>query len=168
MGDYLKPIMHSLQGSLRSDIRFSELWYLSKPSQLAYVKDKDIPQKVWKVVQTTGERRCLSSRSASHKSEAASKQPRDPRHSNFVLGCIISIMMAHVTVQAFPTFISPNSTMPERYIHYQCALLLSQKETAWWIVRSWRSEDESLSDVLKAAISIIRDEARSANPGEII
>lgn len=87
MGDYLKPIMHSLQGNLRSDVRFSALWYLFKPSQSVYVKDKDISQKVWRVVQTTGERRCLSSRSASDKSEAASKQPRDPRHTDFVPDC---------------------------------------------------------------------------------
>lgn len=103
-----------VKGSLRSDIRFSELWYLFKPSQLAYVKDKDIPQKAWRVVQTTGGRKCLSSRSASDKSEAASKKKCEPAHTDFMPNYYYIDMMAYVVVQAFPTFISPNSIMPER------------------------------------------------------
>lgn len=87
MDDYLKPVMDALQGSLRSDVRFSELWYLFEPGQLVYVKDKDIPQKVWRVVQTTGGRRCLSLGSRSDRSEAPPEQSVEHRHTDFVLNC---------------------------------------------------------------------------------
>lgn len=57
--DYIKPVQHELQDRPRQ-VRFSNLWYLFPPGSLIYVKDKNIPQKIWKVIQRTGGRRFLS------------------------------------------------------------------------------------------------------------
>ena len=57
--DYIKPTQLELQGQPRA-IHFFELWYLSNPGTLVYVKNKDIPQKVWRIIQRTGGRMCRS------------------------------------------------------------------------------------------------------------
>lgn len=41
-------------------VRFSDLWYVFPQGALVVVKDKDIPQKIWKVIQRNGGRRYLS------------------------------------------------------------------------------------------------------------
>ena len=54
---------------------------------MVYVKDKDIPQKVWRVVLATGGRRCLSAVDMSNDSEGIRGQPREPLYTDFVLDC---------------------------------------------------------------------------------
>lgn len=80
---FLKPVIQSLP--LRSRIRFSELWYLFSPGQVVYVKDKDHPQKLWRIVQTTGGRRYLTLKDTT--GEAASSRSRHSEYSDFVMDC---------------------------------------------------------------------------------
>ena len=90
MDDYLNPVVKSLRSNHRSDIRFSELWYLFEPGQLVYVKDSNIPQKIWKIVQTTGGRKLLNPRRTLDRILTTSDRQREPRevgYTNFVLDC---------------------------------------------------------------------------------
>jgi hypothetical protein len=57
--EYIKPVQIELEDRPRQ-VRFSNLWYLFPHGSLIYVKDKNIPQKIWKVIQRTGGRRYLS------------------------------------------------------------------------------------------------------------
>ena len=59
MDDYIKPVRDQVQQLGQRTVRFSELWHLFQPGQLIYVRDRDVPQKVWRVLQTTGGRRYL-------------------------------------------------------------------------------------------------------------
>ena len=60
---FMDEILIPAQIRLRENpnqVQFSELWYIFPPGSLVVVEDKNIPQKVWKVVQRTGGRRYLS------------------------------------------------------------------------------------------------------------
>ena len=59
MDEYIKPVRDQVQQPGQRTVRFSELWHLFQPGQLIYVRDRDVPQKVWRVLQTTGGRRYL-------------------------------------------------------------------------------------------------------------
>lgn len=81
---FMDEIQIPAQRKLRDNpnqVRFSDLWCIFTPGSLVMVKDKNIPQKVWKVIQRTGGRRYL-------------KQPDDlpggdflNKFSPFVLDC---------------------------------------------------------------------------------
>ena len=87
MDHFIKPVIDSLQDNLRPNVRFSELWYLFKPGQLVYVKDKDTPQKIWRVVQTSGGQRGSGSVGKSDGSEATRKQIHERGYVDFLLDC---------------------------------------------------------------------------------
>ena len=76
----IKPVQVELQGNPRT-IRFSELWYLFRPGSFVYVKDKNIPQAVWKVVQRTGGRRYIT------RPKHIARGSFDNKFSPFVLDC---------------------------------------------------------------------------------
>jgi hypothetical protein len=57
--EYIVPARQRLAKETGT-VRFSDLWYVFPIGSLIYVKDKAIPQKVWRVVQRTGGRRYLS------------------------------------------------------------------------------------------------------------
>lgn len=60
---FMDEIQIPAQTRLRENpnqVRFSDLWYVFPPGSLVMVKDKNIPQRVWRVVQRTGGRRYLS------------------------------------------------------------------------------------------------------------
>ncbi|KAI9810741.1 MAG: hypothetical protein M1827_006079 [Pycnora praestabilis] len=81
MDDFVIPVRDELQQGRRSNARFSELWYLYKPGQLVYAKDRDLPQKNWRVAQVTGGRKYLS---LAPPDEGTS---RKAEFSDFVLDC---------------------------------------------------------------------------------
>ncbi|KAH8435031.1 uncharacterized protein LDX57_012660 [Aspergillus melleus] len=60
MDEHIEPVKTRLQSDNPGPVRFTDLWYAFPPGTLVYVKDKNIPQKVWKVVQRTGGRRYLT------------------------------------------------------------------------------------------------------------
>lgn len=78
--EYIKPVQIELQ-TRPSTIRFSELWYLFQPGSLVFVKDKKIPQKVWKVIQRTGGRRYIC------RPDRIMKGSFGNKFSSFVLDC---------------------------------------------------------------------------------
>lgn len=80
MDDYVAPAQIRFRDD-PSQVRFSDLWYVFAPGSLIIVKDRNIPQKVWKVIQRTGGRRYLSRPDHINKSEFST------RFSPFVLDC---------------------------------------------------------------------------------
>ncbi|KAL8382972.1 hypothetical protein RB595_006644 [Gaeumannomyces hyphopodioides] len=59
MDQYLKP-MGQLGARGENAVYFNELWHLLSPGSLVYVKDRAIPQKVWRVLQGIGGRKPLA------------------------------------------------------------------------------------------------------------
>ena len=57
MDDYIQP---ALARSRLDSVFFWDLWYVFPAGSLIYVKDKKIPQKIWRVIQRTGGRRYIS------------------------------------------------------------------------------------------------------------
>lgn len=57
--DYIIPLRKHLQDK-PDQVCFDDLWHLFTPGSMVYVKDKSIPQKVWKVIQATGGRKYRS------------------------------------------------------------------------------------------------------------
>ncbi|KAI0538398.1 hypothetical protein GGR58DRAFT_468241 [Xylaria digitata] len=51
MNHFIAP---SISRKLDDHVYFSDLWYTFPTSSLIYIKDKNIPQKIWKVIQRTG------------------------------------------------------------------------------------------------------------------
>src|SRR6266480_4083068 len=49
---YLQPVRAKLSGHNR--VQFHELWFLFEPGQYVFVREKNCPQNVWRVLQTTG------------------------------------------------------------------------------------------------------------------
>lgn len=69
-----------------NEVYFHELWHLFCPGSLLYVKDKAIPQKVWRVIQGTGGRRNLRDTNFRHPKERK-KSPYETRCNPFALDC---------------------------------------------------------------------------------
>lgn len=82
MDEFLVPLRDQVQKCRRSEVRFSELWYVFKPGQLIYMKDKEIPQKVWRVLQVTGGRKFLKP-----PPEDRARERKAAEFSDFVLDC---------------------------------------------------------------------------------
>lgn len=78
--EYINPVQSELLTRPRN-VRFSELWYLFKPGSLAFVKDKNIPQKVWKIIQRTGGRKYMS------RPEHIQRGSFENKFSPFMLDC---------------------------------------------------------------------------------
>lgn len=55
--NWLEPVITRVPNQSR--IQFHELWFLFQPGQHVYVKDKEIPQPIWRVLQTMGGNRYL-------------------------------------------------------------------------------------------------------------
>lgn len=51
MDDYIEP---AIKRDLKESVFFSDLWYTFPAGSLIFIKDKNIPQKIWKVIQRTG------------------------------------------------------------------------------------------------------------------
>ncbi|KAL6810034.1 hypothetical protein J3E69DRAFT_377934 [Trichoderma sp. SZMC 28015] len=51
MDDYIEP---AIKRDLQESVFFSDLWYTFPAGSLIFIKDKNIPQKIWKVIQRTG------------------------------------------------------------------------------------------------------------------
>jgi hypothetical protein len=64
-----------------NQVRFADLWYVFPHGSLVIVKDKNIPHRVWKVVQRTGGRRYLS------RPENIPRGDYSNKFSPFVLDC---------------------------------------------------------------------------------
>ena len=56
--DYINPLRNYLKDPKL--VRFQELWYLFPLGSLVYVKEKSVPQKIWRVIQARGGRKYLS------------------------------------------------------------------------------------------------------------
>lgn len=88
MDEYIKPVRDQVQQPGQRTVRFSELWHLFQPGQLIYVRDRDVPQKVWRVLQTTGGRRYLR---PPYPDEIPTGMPprksRNNGYSDFLLDC---------------------------------------------------------------------------------
>jgi len=54
---YLEPVMERVPEQSR--IQFQDLWFLFQPGQYVFVKEKDCPQQIWRVLQTVGGNRYL-------------------------------------------------------------------------------------------------------------
>lgn len=54
MDGYIEPTMTIDQ---RDHVFFTDLWFVFSAKSLIYIKDKKVPQKIWKVIQRTGGRR---------------------------------------------------------------------------------------------------------------
>ncbi|PYI05458.1 P-loop containing nucleoside triphosphate hydrolase protein [Aspergillus sclerotiicarbonarius CBS 121057] len=59
MDGFLQPELARIAGG-PDTVRFSDLWFLFPTGSLIYCKDRNIPQKIWRVVQRAGGRRYLS------------------------------------------------------------------------------------------------------------
>ncbi|KAM6476117.1 hypothetical protein HDV62DRAFT_256961 [Trichoderma sp. SZMC 28011] len=81
MDDYIEP---AVKRDLRESVFFSDLWYTFAAGSLIFIKDKNIPQKIWKVIQRTGGRR-LSRRGLSIM--AAEHDKPQLKTSPFVIDC---------------------------------------------------------------------------------
>lgn len=51
MDGYIEP---AIKRDLKESVFFSDLWYTFPAGSLIFIKDKNIPQKIWKVIQRTG------------------------------------------------------------------------------------------------------------------
>lgn len=80
---YLVPLRKSLRSA--SEVSFADLWHLFSPGSLIYVKDKTVPQKVWRVIQGTGGRRNMAEPSPSDRLKLGA--PLGNRCNPFVLDC---------------------------------------------------------------------------------
>lgn len=88
MDEFIKPVRDQVQGPRQRSVRYSELWHLFKPGQLIYVRDRDIPQKVWRVVQVTGGRRYLRPPYPEElKNGMPPRKSRNNGYSDLVLDC---------------------------------------------------------------------------------
>ena len=74
--DYINPLRAYFK--YPKLVRFQELWYLFPLGSLIYVKEKSIPQKIWKVIQARGGRKYLSS---------AGEEGWEDKYSPFILNC---------------------------------------------------------------------------------
>jgi len=54
---YLEPVMKRVPEQSR--IQFQDLWFLFQPGQYVFVKEKDCPQQIWRVLHTAGGNRYL-------------------------------------------------------------------------------------------------------------
>lgn len=88
MDEFIKPVRDQIQQPGQRSIRFSELWHLFQPGELIYVRDRDVPQKVWRVLQSTGGRRYLR---PPYPDEMVNGMPprrsRNNGYSDFILDC---------------------------------------------------------------------------------
>ena len=88
MDEFIKPMREQIRQPGQRFVRFSELWHLFQPGQLIYVRDRDVPQKVWRVLQTTGGRRYLR---PPYPDEMLNGMPprksRNNGYSDFLLDC---------------------------------------------------------------------------------
>lgn len=88
MDEFIKPVRTQVQQPGQRSVRFSELWHLFQPGQLIYVRDRDVPQKVWRVLQTVGGRRYLR---PPYPDEMVNGMPprksRNNGYSDFILDC---------------------------------------------------------------------------------
>lgn len=57
MDNYVRPVQAQVCNFQRTNVRFSELWYIFTPGSLMFVKDRDFEQKVWRIVQVSGGQR---------------------------------------------------------------------------------------------------------------
>ncbi|KDN61098.1 hypothetical protein CSUB01_07051 [Colletotrichum sublineola] len=55
--EYISPLRDGIREANDFQLHFQELWYLFPPGSIVYVKDPSIPQKLWRVVQSTGKAR---------------------------------------------------------------------------------------------------------------
>ncbi|KAH0563403.1 hypothetical protein GP486_002024 [Trichoglossum hirsutum] len=81
MDTYIQP---ALTRARLDAIFFSDLWYTFPAGSLVYVKDKKVPQKIWKVIQRTGGRRYVS------RPDSDTLNNRDDwylKYSQFVIDC---------------------------------------------------------------------------------
>ena len=76
----IKPVQTMLQKNART-VYYSELWYIFRPGSLVFVRDKNVPQKVWKVIQRTGGRRYMT------RPEHITRGSFEDKFTAFVLDC---------------------------------------------------------------------------------
>ncbi|KAI7971781.1 hypothetical protein EIK77_000090 [Talaromyces pinophilus] len=81
MDDHIEPVKARFQQHDPGPVRFTDLWFVFPPGTLVYVRDKNIPQKVWKVVQRTGGRRYLT------RPDHIQKSDFHNTYTQFVLDC---------------------------------------------------------------------------------
>lgn len=81
MDDYIEP---AIKRDLKESVFFSDLWYTFPAGSLIFVKDKDIPQKIWKVIHRTGGRR--QSRQGLYKTRAEHSKWQF-KISPFIINC---------------------------------------------------------------------------------
>lgn len=88
MDEFIKPVRGPLQLPSQRNVRFSELWHLFQPGQLIYINNRDVPQKVWRVLQTTGGRRYLRPPYPDEMINGLPpKRSRNNGYSEFILDC---------------------------------------------------------------------------------
>lgn len=105
MDEYIKPVRDQLQQPSQRTIRFSELWHLFQPGQLIYVRDRDVSQKVWRVLHTSGGRRYLRPPYPDEMSNSLPlRQSRNNGYSYFALDCYSLNHDGSRFVPAFRTF----------------------------------------------------------------
>ncbi|KAK3493694.1 hypothetical protein B0T13DRAFT_531007 [Neurospora crassa] len=82
MDGYITP---SLSIAQADQVYFSDLWFLFPARSLIYVRDKEIPQKIWKVIQRTGGKRDSTYEPATLSSGRGSESPHSV--DTFVIDC---------------------------------------------------------------------------------
>ncbi|EFX04090.1 aaa family ATPase [Grosmannia clavigera kw1407] len=88
MDEYLAPLAPSgLLFRAERLVRFSELWHFLIPGSLVYVRDRTVPQKIWKVLQGSGGRRPLSTNSDSADALALGARWLREKRNPFSLDC---------------------------------------------------------------------------------
>ncbi|KAL3426688.1 AAA family ATPase [Phlyctema vagabunda] len=85
---FLKPIQLRLDtATSSSSIRFEELWLLFKPGCYVVVNEREVTQRVWKVMQKTGGRKYLRPRNPRDYDEPGSAGDFGGDISSFLLDC---------------------------------------------------------------------------------
>ncbi|WDK22763.1 hypothetical protein CGRA01v4_14053 [Colletotrichum graminicola] len=52
--EYISPLRNAIRDADDFQVHFQELWHLFYPGSIAYVKDPGVPQKLWRVVRSSG------------------------------------------------------------------------------------------------------------------
>ncbi|RYP42017.1 hypothetical protein DL768_010405 [Monosporascus sp. mg162] len=76
-------VMPAISRKFSEHVYFSDLWYTFPAGSLIYIKDKDVPQKIWKVIQRTGGR--LSKQSTASRGKYKHMLSTNP--PQFVIDC---------------------------------------------------------------------------------
>lgn len=78
--EYLVPVKERIQNEVDL-VSFSDLWFLFPTGSDIWVKDSNVPQKIWRVIQRTGGRKLMTT------SETTSPRIPTSKFSKFIIHC---------------------------------------------------------------------------------